>query len=39
MPGESFGAGGAGHVRIGLTTDDALLAEACDRMVALAAAL
>ncbi len=36
MPGESFGAGGAGHVRIGLTIDDALLAEACGRIVAMA---
>jgi arginine:pyruvate transaminase len=33
MPGESFGEGGAGHLRIALTVDDAPLAEACRRMV------
>jgi arginine:pyruvate transaminase len=36
MPGESFGAGGAGHLRLSLAIDDALLAEACDRIVACA---
>jgi arginine:pyruvate transaminase len=36
MPGESFGAGGAGHVRIGLTAKEQELAEACRRIVRLA---
>ena len=33
MPGESFGAALAGWVRISLTQDDALVAEACDRLL------
>ncbi len=36
MPGESFGAGGAGHVRIALTVEADRLTEACARMRALA---
>ena len=36
MPGESFGSGGAGHLRISLTTDIPVLEAACDRIVALA---
>ena len=39
MPGESFGAGGAGHVRISLGQPRARLAEACDRIARLAARL
>ncbi len=39
MPGESFGAGGAGHVRVALTVDEAQIKEACKRMARLAAAL
>jgi arginine:pyruvate transaminase len=39
MPGESFGAGGAGHLRVALTVDDAQIREACKRMVRLAASL
>jgi arginine:pyruvate transaminase len=39
MPGESFGAGGAGHLRVALTVDDAQIKEACKRMVRLAAGL
>lgn len=39
MPGESFGAGGAGHVRLGLTADEAVLREACQRMARLGARL
>ncbi len=33
MPGESFGTGGAGHLRLSLAVDDAVLAEACRRIV------
>jgi arginine:pyruvate transaminase len=33
MPGESFGAGGAGHVRIALTVDETTMAEAARRIV------
>jgi arginine:pyruvate transaminase len=33
MPGESFGQGGAGHIRVSLTVDEAQIAEACRRMV------
>jgi arginine:pyruvate transaminase len=33
MPGESFGRGGAGHVRIALTIEDSRLVEACERIV------
>ena len=36
MPGESFGAGGAGHLRVALTVDEAALREACKRIVRLA---
>ncbi len=39
MPGESFGAGGAGHVRVGLTVDETQMAEAARRIAALAASL
>ena len=33
MPGESFGAGLAGWIRISLTLDDALISEACARIL------
>ena len=36
MPGESFGAGGAGHLRVALTVDEAQITEACKRIVRLA---
>lgn len=36
MPGESFGAKGAGHVRVALTVDEATMAEAARRIVGLA---
>lgn len=36
MPGESFGAGGAGHVRIALTVGEDQIREACIRMKRLA---
>jgi arginine:pyruvate transaminase len=36
MPGESFGAGGAGHLRVALTVDEAEITEACRRIVRLA---
>ena len=36
MPGESFGAGGAGHVRVALTVDEKQINEACKRMARLA---
>ena len=39
MPGESFGAGGAGHVRVALTVDEKQIIEACKRIARLAAAL
>ncbi len=39
MPGESFGAGGAGHVRVALTVDEAEIKEACKRMVRVTASL
>ncbi|MGB8314703.1 MAG: aminotransferase class I/II-fold pyridoxal phosphate-dependent enzyme, partial [Aestuariivirga sp.] len=39
MPGESFGAGGAGHVRVALTVDETQITEACKRMARLAARL
>ena len=39
MPGESFGAGGAGHLRVALTVDEATMAEAARRIVTLAASL
>ena len=38
MPGESFGQGGAGHVRVALTVDEAQIVEACKRMVRVAGA-
>ena len=37
MPGESFGAGGAGHVRVALTVDETQITEACKRIARLAA--
>jgi arginine:pyruvate transaminase len=39
MPGESFGAGGAGHLRVALTVDETIMAEAAQRIVTLAASL
>ena len=39
MPGESFGAGGAGHVRIALTVDCGTIEEACRRIAELAMSL
>ena len=36
MPGESFGAGGGGHLRVALTVDEEQIGEACRRIVALA---
>jgi arginine:pyruvate transaminase len=39
MPGESFGAGGAGHLRVALTVDEATMTEAARRIVTLAASL
>ncbi len=36
MPGESFGAAAAGHVRVALTVPEAALADAIGRMAALA---
>ena len=36
MPGESFGPGGGGHIRIALTVDSEVMAEACHRIRALA---
>lgn len=36
MPGESFGKGGAGHVRVALTVDEAQIAEASGRIRRLA---
>jgi arginine:pyruvate transaminase len=36
MPGESFGEGGAGHLRIGLTAKEHELEEACRRIGRLA---
>ena len=36
MPGESFGAGGAGHLRVALTVDEDQIKEACKRIAALA---
>jgi arginine:pyruvate transaminase len=36
MPGESFGLGGAGHLRVALTVDEATMAEAGKRIAALA---
>ncbi len=39
MPGESFGGGAAGHVRVAMTVDDEAFAEALARLLALAARL
>ena len=39
MPGESFGPGGAGHVRVALTVEADVITEACARIVALADSL
>ena len=39
MPGESFGAKGAGHLRVALTVDETEMAEAARRIKALAARL
>ena len=39
MPGESFGAGGAGHLRVALTVDEKQIGEACRRIAALASRL
>jgi arginine:pyruvate transaminase len=36
MPGESFGAGGTGHLRVALTVDESQIAEACRRIARLA---
>lgn len=36
MPGESFGAAGAGHIRIAMTTDDAAYVDALHRITAFA---
>jgi arginine:pyruvate transaminase len=39
MPGESFGAGGAGHLRVALTVDEATAREAGKRIAEVAASL
>ncbi len=39
MPGESFGTGGAGHIRIALTVESSVLADACGRIRKLAETL
>ena len=39
MPGESFGAGGAGHLRVALSVDEAEIAEAARRIAELAGAI
>ncbi len=39
MPGESFGSRGAGHIRIALTVEADVMAEACHRIRTLAEAL
>ena len=36
MPGESFGTGGSGHLRVALTVDEGQITEACKRIVRLA---
>ncbi len=36
MPGESFGAGGAGHLRVALTVDEEQITEASKRIARLA---
>ena len=39
MPGESFGAWAAGHVRVALTVEDGALEEALSRLLAFAGRL
>jgi arginine:pyruvate transaminase len=39
MPGESFGEGGAGHLRVALTVDEATMEEAARRIVSLTTSL
>ena len=39
MPGESFGAGGAGHIRVALTVEGDVIEEACRRIADLAMSL
>ena len=39
MPGESFGAAGAGHLRVALTVDETQIAEAAKRIAALASSI
>jgi arginine:pyruvate transaminase len=39
MPGESFGAGGAGHIRVAMTVADDLLADALRRIASFAGTL
>ena len=39
MPGESFGARGAGHLRVALTVNETTMAEAAKRITRLAARL
>ncbi|RYH03464.1 aminotransferase class I/II-fold pyridoxal phosphate-dependent enzyme [Salipiger sp. IMCC34102] len=39
MPGESFGQGGAGHIRVAMTVEDSRLEEALGRIVAYAEGL
>lgn len=39
MPGEAFGNAAAGHLRLALTMDEALLSEACRRIAAFASRL
>ncbi|MBS1303708.1 pyridoxal phosphate-dependent aminotransferase [Loktanella sp. SALINAS62] len=39
MPGESFGAGGAGHIRVAMTVDDDRFATALTRIVSYAGSL
>jgi arginine:pyruvate transaminase len=39
MPGESFGKGGAGHIRIALTVDASVLRKACETIRSMAEAL
>ncbi|MCB1379106.1 MAG: pyridoxal phosphate-dependent aminotransferase [Alphaproteobacteria bacterium] len=36
MPGESFGAGGTGHLRVALTVDEKQITQACKRIARLA---
>ena len=38
MPGESFGLGGAGHIRISLTVADDIVTDAANRIAAFAEA-